>query len=212
MTISLLKENWKVNRNKDINIFRKGKSEPHAGLTFLELLIAVLIFSFVVSIVTSVMWLGMRMTKRSREIAQRYTGARVSLEFIARQIRSAFDFRFPGYRNFTWDPDNKILSLWMIGCDGLSLNIASDSPIYRVTYYHKNDNGENVIWRKIEAVYPKIVPPVEGPMVEGSFDLEIIKAPTEDPQDLPERVTIHFKVDDKEELQKTVELPQYKRF
>jgi len=158
------------------------------------------------------MWMGMRLTKKSRQIAQKYAGARIALDFIAGEIRSAFDFRFPGYENFTWDPDKKVLSFWKIACDGMALNIKGDSPIYRATYYQVNEEGTDIIYRKIKSVYPMELVMSEGKMVEGSFDLDIEKAPTEDPQDLPQRVTLHFKLDGKEELQKIVELSQYKKF
>ncbi len=204
-------------------MFKRNKE----GFTFLEILISSALVSMVFIVIFSVFWTGLKVKKRSRKIAQRYMGARIVLDTMARELRSAADFDYSTYKNFEWEPNVtdseniiKRLTFWKVACDGMALATKGLSPIARNVYYVKKEkedgrNEKRIIYRKVEPVYPMEKERVlEGPMIEGDFDLEVdypLKDSVEDREALPIRITIYFKIDEEQELVKSVYLPQYKK-
>lgn len=185
-----------------------------SGFTLLETLVSLAIFSIIMVAIISTIWLGMRITSRSREIAQMYLGARVVLDSMAMELRSAFDFRFPGYENFIWDPNpkEKKLEFWLVASDETKYFYPRPAPVYRVIYYVGEEEGRKVIYKKTQPVYPGNFNVLEGPVIYGDFELELEYPTPRKPESLPEKIMITFKPEKGDVLQRTVYLPIYKKF
>jgi len=191
------------------------------GFTLIEVLVSGILITVIFSIIFATLWTGLKARERSRKIAQRYMSARVVLGFMSSEIREAFEFNYSNYRNFDWDQDNKKLSYWGVYSDGsVELKYPGLSPIARESFYVKQEDGKNIIYRSEIPIWPlEEIRVIEGPVMEGDFDLEVeypvdAAHPDGDIEKLPVKVIIYITIDEEgqeKELIKSVYLPQYKR-
>ncbi|MCM8765699.1 MAG: type II secretion system GspH family protein [Candidatus Omnitrophica bacterium] len=193
-------------------ILSRRASLNKSGFTLLETLVSLAIFSIILVAIISTIWMGMRIASRSREIAQKYLGARVVLDSLAMELRSAFDFRFPGYDNFIWDQKEKRLEFWLVASDETKYFYPRPAPVYRVVYDVREEEGRKIIYKKTQPVYPGNFNVMEGPVIYGDFELEIEYPTPRKPESLPEKIIITFKPEKGDVLQRTVYLPIYKKF
>lgn len=193
-------------------ILSRRASLNKSGFTLLETLVSLAIFSIILVAIISTIWMGMRIASRSREIAQKYLGARVVLDSLAMELRSAFDFRFPGYDNFIWDQKEKRLEFWLVASDETKYFYPRPAPVYRVVYAVREEEGRKIIYKKTQPVYPGNFNVMEGPVIYGDFELEIEYPTPRKPESLPEKIIITFKPEKGDVLQRTVYLPIYKKF
>ncbi|MCM8778934.1 MAG: prepilin-type N-terminal cleavage/methylation domain-containing protein [Candidatus Omnitrophica bacterium] len=195
-----------------MTILSRKVSLNKTGFTLLETLVSIAIFSIIFVAIVSTIWLGLRLTSRSREIAQKYLGARVVLDSMAMELRSAFDFRFPGYDNFKWDPQEKKLEFWLVASDETKYFYPRPAPVYRVIYNVREEEGRKILYKKTAPVYPGNFNVMEGPVLYGDFDFAIEYPTPRQQETLPEKIVITFKPEKGDVLQRTVYLPIYKKF
>lgn len=179
------------------------------SFTLIEVLVAIAILSIVVVIFYSTWWLGMKTIRRSNEIAQKYMGARVFMDNLAKELRSAFEFNYRDYQDFVWDANAKRLEFWGVAPDEVPVIYTYPFPIHRYIYYIKKENAHNVIYKRVEPLYvnyPEKYEAVEGPILEGDFDLEInpIYPPGKITTPLPERVIVTLIIEGKYRLEKVI--------
>lgn len=175
------------------------------GFSLLELLVAMVILSLVVALLYSTWWMGIRATKRTHEIAQKYMEARVFLNFLEKELRSAVPFSFPGYANFEWDPKEKKLAFWQTTPDSPG-GLREPYPFYihRNTYYLQNEGEKKILYKEIKPLFPGKFDVAVGPALQGDFDLEIDWGKAKVPPPLPEKVKVLLTLEGGQRLHKEV--------
>jgi prepilin-type N-terminal cleavage/methylation domain-containing protein len=190
-------------------LLRQNKNKK--AFTLIEVLVSVVILSVILTIFYSTWYIGMKATRRSHQIAQKYMGARVFLDSLAKELRSAFEFNYMDYKNFVWIPDEnkKRLEFWGTAPDEVPVIYTYPFPIHRYVYYIKEEDNKKVIYKRVEPVYinyPQKYKPIEGPVLAGDFDFDIepIYAPGKIPKTLPEKVIVTLTIEGVQKLQKVV--------
>ncbi|MFN7170496.1 MAG: prepilin-type N-terminal cleavage/methylation domain-containing protein, partial [Candidatus Omnitrophota bacterium] len=193
--------------------------KKNRGFSILEVLIAMVILSILIIIFYTMLWAGTKITKRSREIAEKYAGARVVLEIMAKEIRSAFPFSFRDIPNFLLEPENKKLVFWNTVPDEMEVHTHYPFQFYRVNYYMtKLESGEEVLYKKIEPFPPGEYEDFSGPVFKAKFKFlvgkteEINKERWDEPLALPEAVKIIMELEDGNLLERVVYLPYAQKF
>jgi hypothetical protein len=170
----------------------------------MELLVAMLILSIVLALFYSVWGMGIKFTKRSQELAQKYMEARVFINFLEKELRSAVPFNFPGYVDFEWDADKKRLAFWQTAVDVPRIVEPHPFFIHRNTYYLKEENGKNILYKEVKPLFPGDFEVLLGPALKGDIDLKIDWGKDKIRPPLPEKVEVSIIFEDGEQLKKDV--------
>jgi prepilin-type N-terminal cleavage/methylation domain-containing protein len=187
------------------------------SFTLIEVLVAMAILGIILVIFYSTWFLGIKATRRSHEIAQKYMGARVFLNFLGKELRSSFEFDWPGKENFVWDPGKKKLEFWGTAPDEIKVIYPHPFPIHRNIYYVKEKDGEKVLYKRVEPFFSQDYPGqykiLEGPVLEGDFDFNIEPIYTHGkiPQTLPDKLIISLTIKGVQKLQKVIYINELKK-
>lgn len=188
------------------------------GFTLIELLVAVAIFGILMGLFFSFWSVTMKATRGSYESAQKYMGARVFLETLARELRSAPAFNYLHYKNFYWGPDpndpNRMkLSFWSVTPDEIQVLVPFPFYVYRISYFYEVDQEEEVnkIYKKITPVFPGKHNIIKGVIYEGDFDFKVEVPIKKGSLPLPPKVIFELVLEDKYRIKKVVYVNALKR-
>ena len=205
-----------VNSMLNYQVLSRKKKRQNKGFTLIELLVAITLLSIVLGLFYSTWWISVKTTKRTHEIAQKYMGVRSFLNTLAMELKSSFDLGYSDYPNFYWGPDEnnperKKLEFWVTAPDEIPVIYTYPFYIHRVTYYFDEENGKKVISKRVEAL-DNSFPPIEGPVLEGDFniDIEVIQGKTEE-HPLPEKVIVTIILEDKYPIRKEISIYELKQ-
>ncbi|MCM8765690.1 MAG: prepilin-type N-terminal cleavage/methylation domain-containing protein [Candidatus Omnitrophica bacterium] len=189
------------------------------GFSFLEVLISTVILSILVLIFYTLLWTGTKISKRSREIAEKYAGARVVLEIMAKELRSAFPFSFREFPNFVLESGGEKLIFWNTVPDEMEVRAQYPFQFYRIHYYmDKLETGEDVLYKKIEPFPPGEYEEFSGPVFKAKFKFlvgetkKIDKEEWDEPVLIPEAVKIILQLEEGNVLERVVYLPYAQKF
>lgn len=193
--------------------------KKNKGFSFLEVLVSALILSILTLILYTLLWTGAKITKRSREIAEKYAGARVVLEIMAKELRSAFPFTFRGIPNFVVDAQGQELIFWNTVPDEMKVHAQYPFQFYRIHYYMgKLETGEDVLYKKVEPFPPGDYGEFSGPVFKANFKFLVGEAKNIDKERwddlvrIPEAIKIILQLEDGNVLERVVYLPYGQKF
>jgi hypothetical protein len=182
-------------------------------------MLAAVILSLVGLLFYAVVWAGLKTTKRSREIAEKYTGARVVLDVMGKELRSCFPFDFRDIPNFVLASGGRELTFWITVPDEMQVHFQYPFQFCRIHYYMtKTDSGEDILYKRVESFPPGKYEKFEGRVLKGKFGFkvgEINKVEQEDWTELlkiPEAVKISLEIEGGYVLERVVYLPYAQRF
>lgn len=198
------------------------------SFTLIELIVAMVIISLIFLLVSSFIWLGFKISTRSKETALRYAGIRNVLEIITQEIHSAGVFSYPPEELDFTVREGKVLSFWCIP----PFSIGEDrkihtpyenlyrAPIFKLTYESKEKNGKDILYKKIQSPFEDKV--VEFPMTRGDFEFsviyydedreELVETDSYLGKELPVVVKVKCKLPNGEELNRSIFIYEGKRF
>jgi len=176
--------------------------KKNKGFSILEVLVAITILAIIMGFFYSFWWLSINLTQNTRQVAQKYMAARVFLDALSRELRSAPEFRYLDYKDFYWglDPDNpqiKVLSFWAVAPDEITVLYPYAFYVHRISYYLEGEEGNRKLYKEIKPVYPGKFKPIKGPILEGDFDFDIELPEVKVPPPLPEKIIIRLTIKEK---------------
>jgi prepilin-type N-terminal cleavage/methylation domain-containing protein len=192
--------------------------------TLIELIVAVIIVSLIFSLTASFIWMTFKLSTRTKQVSIRLAGARNVLEILAAELRSAIKFDYLEEPNFYLE-DGKVLSFWTtipISWVSEGNRVRSSyqglfkAPIYKITYFFKNEGGEKTLYKKIESPFERKVVE-EYPVLKANFNFSAVfydKAKRELKEvkdysgiELPLLIKIKCELDEGTQLERTIFIP-----